>query len=612
MFSTIVSAYRKVGFVLLAIALVAPTTMAGAPAAEDAVYTVGYRGDAPEIGDNLAGGTVIAVNDKARFATIQTQDRHGFAVRAANSPNFDYVEEDRVDAAKAFMTPNDPKFSDQWGWGPTPGVNAEAAWDVTTGSNSVIVAVLDTGIDANHPDFNNLLPGYDFVNNDGTPEDDCGHGTHVAGTVGATTNNGQGVAGAAQVSILPVKVMKNYSGSCSGPWSAVANGITYAVDQGADIITMSLGMENTWSSTVNAAMQYATDNDVLILAAAGNSGCGSCVAYPARNPMAMAVGALDWNGNVVSFSNKGNELEISAPGLAIWSTTPGGNYGSKSGTSMATPHVAGVAALVLSAQDMSAAQLRQHLKDTAYDLGKPATAQGAGAVDAAAAVTTLPSPTPEPEPEPQPEPQPEPEPEPQPEPEPEPQPNPEPSNQPPVASFTADCTGTTCTFDGTGSSDPDGTIASYAWDLGDGAAPKRATGTYTYGAATTYTVSLTVTDNQGATHTATQTIDLSEPRNEPEPIHVAAMTHQQNRRWSDITVTIEDASGAPVQGATVEVEMCGTSCSTQSATTDANGIAQLSWKLRARGSYTATVTSLTGDAFWDTAADTTNSITWNI
>jgi serine protease len=197
------------------------------------------------------------------------------------------------------------------------------------------------------------------------------------------------VAGTAQATILPVKVLDKYRGGCSGSWASVANGITYAADPtqgGADIISMSLGCNQPcYSSVVSSALAYAAGKDVLSICAAGND-YGGAVGYPAADQNCMAVSALNSDGSIASYSSVGGAVEISAPGTGILSTYNNGGYTTMSGTSMATPHVSGTAALVLSVQDLSAAQLRSHLKATAVDLGHLSSQQGAGAVNACLAV----------------------------------------------------------------------------------------------------------------------------------------------------------------------------------------------------------------------------------
>jgi thermitase len=264
-------------------------------------------------------------------------------------------------------TPNDPRFNETYGF---IKVQAREAWDRTTGSRNIKVAVIDTGVDYNHPDLSaNVAPslGHDFVNNDTDAMDDHGHGTHCAGTVGAVGNDGIGVAGANWlVTIIPIKVL---GADGSGTNAQIAAGVDHAVAKGAHVISMSLGGPGA-SSTLEAAIRRASNAGVLTIVAAGNESTNNDVtpSYPAAFsiPHMLSVAATDINDQLASFSNFGTgTTQISAPGVGILSTVPGGGYDSWDGTSMATPLVAGVAALTLSAQPgLNATQLRDILLNT--------------------------------------------------------------------------------------------------------------------------------------------------------------------------------------------------------------------------------------------------------
>lgn len=223
-------------------------------------------------------------------------------------------------------------------------------WDYTRGDSSITVAVLDSGINVNHPEFNGrILLGYDFINNDADPTDDHGHGSHTAGIVGAGIDNGQGMVGICpECSVLPVKVL-NYNNA--GTWSSVAQGILFATDHGARVINLSLGASVS-SKTLEAAVSYAVERNVLIVAAAGNMGTDRKF-YPAALDGVLAVSATDANDQRWALSNMGDYVDLAAPGHAVYSTYydlqnyySGYNY--MSGTSMAAPHVAGLAGLLLS------------------------------------------------------------------------------------------------------------------------------------------------------------------------------------------------------------------------------------------------------------------------
>ncbi len=276
-------------------------------------------------------------------------------------------------------------------------VNAPEAWANGYTGQGVVVAVIDTGVDYNHEDLKNNIwtntkeiagngidddgngyvddiYGWNFDNNSNNTLDDNGHGTHVSGTI-AGENNGYGVTGIAyNAKIMPIKAL-NESGS--GSYSAIANGIYYAVDNGANVINLSLGGSYS-SRTLKSAVEYASSKGVTVVMAAGNDG-DSSPDYPARyaNQSGIAVGAVDKNNQIADFSNRAgnNQLTyVTAPGVKVYSSLPGNQYGAYSGTSMATPHVAGVVALMLSAnRSLTDAQVRQIITDTAGNSTQAAT-----------------------------------------------------------------------------------------------------------------------------------------------------------------------------------------------------------------------------------------------
>lgn len=241
-------------------------------------------------------------------------------------------------------TPNDTSFASQWG---PKKVSAPQAWDITKGSSSVIIAVVDTGVDLDHPDLATKVltaSDYDFVNNDSTAQDDNGHGTHVAGIAAAATNNATGIAGMCpNCMILPVKVL-NSAGS--GSYSAIANGVRYAADHGAKVINLSLG-GTAGDATLKSAVDYAYGKGVLLACAAGNSG-NTTINYPGYYSSCLAVASTDSNDNRSSFSTYGSWVDTSAPGSSIYATYWNNTYATLNGTSMATPHVAGLAGLLFS------------------------------------------------------------------------------------------------------------------------------------------------------------------------------------------------------------------------------------------------------------------------
>jgi len=352
------------------------------------MFVVGLTHEpALEVGDAFHGATVTSVNHAIDFVSVTTDDVAGFLLGAGADASVRYITKDSPVSLRSQAVPNDPRVGDQWGWNPSPGISAYNAWDVTTGTTGTVVAVVDTGLDKSHPDIGNYLQGWDFANGDSEPEDGskCGHGTHVAGTVGALTNNGVGVAGTAQTTILPVKVLEfiNMFYGCSGSFAAVANGITYAADQGADVINLSLGCAGCFDQATADAVVYAHNQGAFVAIATGND--AGPVGFPANVAQAVAVGAVDVAGNMYTYSNTGPEVDIVGPGVGVLSTYRGG-YASLTGTSMATPHVAGTAALVLATGSYTNTQLENRLKSTASDLGHTSNQQGSGAVNACAAV----------------------------------------------------------------------------------------------------------------------------------------------------------------------------------------------------------------------------------
>ncbi len=300
-------------------------------------------------------------------------------------PDVMYVEEDTQ--VVAAFTPNDPEFNLHQ-YSPQI-IQADKAWDITTGQADILVAVVDTGADMNHPDLQNkVLPGWDFVNDDNDPSDDNGHGTHVTGIIAAATNNGVGIAGIGyNTRVMAVKVL---SSSGAGYYSKVAQGITYAADHGARIINLSL-RGTVDSSLLKDAVDYAWNKGSLIVAAAGNDGSDAPV-YPAAYDHVVAVSATDWDDRHWSASNYGDYVDLAAPGVGIYSTDwegGAGPYASRSGTSMASPHVAAVAALMLSVNpNLTNQDLENLLESSAVDLGEPGwdPLYGYGRVDAYQAV----------------------------------------------------------------------------------------------------------------------------------------------------------------------------------------------------------------------------------
>jgi len=436
-------------------------------------------------------------------------------------PNVEYAEPNYI--AHAHWTPNDEFYSYQWHMDNSEygGINAEAAWDIETGNIGVVVAVLDTGVAYEDytasgrrwwrrtryylaPDLANtsFVSGYDFVNNDSHPNDDEGHGTHVTGTIAQSTNNGIGAAGVAfNCSIMPVKVL---NGNGSGTYADIADGIIWAADHGAQVINMSLGGPNG-STTLRNALEYAYNKGVTIVCSSGNDGSPDTIGYPAAyDQYCMAVGATRYDEVVTDYSNGGASLDLVAPGGDTSVDQNNDGYGDGilqqtfgnatndwgfwfyEGTSMAAPHVSGVAALLIAnGVATTPNEVRDALESTAEDKGPVGwdSEYGHGIVDAYAALTYSAVP-----------------------------------NDPPVADVNGPYAGTEdipITFDGSGSYDPNGDAITYSWNFGDGNTGSGVAPTHTYIAGGTYTVTLIVNDGKVNSEPAVTTAEIEEVNDPP-------------------------------------------------------------------------------------------------
>jgi serine protease len=412
------------------------------------------------------------------------------------NPNVEYAVVNSI--AHAFITPNDELYSYQWHLDNDEygGINMEAAWDISDGTG-VIVAVLDSGVAYEDygtkyklaPDLANthFVAGYDFVNNDFHPNDDNSHGTHVAGTIAQSTNNGIGVAGVAyNCTIMPVKVLNKRG---SGTLDQLVDGIYFATNNSADVISMSLGWPPGYDpgQPLKDALDYAYINGVTIISASGND-AASQVSYPAAYKKCIAVGATRFDETRASYSNYGVSLDIMAPGDSVLQNTfdpftknpRDFGYWYFSGTSMATPHVSGVAALLIANGVTGPENVREALISTAEDKGDPAwdSEYGWGIVDAYAALAYVSNPNTVPT---------------------------APTADPNGPYFGTE--GAPISFDGSGSTD-DGSIVSYDWDFGDGCTGTGIYPNHTYIDDGTYTVTLTVTDNDEDVNTSTTTATI--------------------------------------------------------------------------------------------------------
>ncbi len=272
------------------------------------------------------------------------------------------------------VIPDDAYFADQWylknpggkeGFKRGADVKATYAWKYTTGSEDVVVAVVDTGVAYNHPDLKGkVIKGYDFINSDEDPRDDHGHGTMVAGIIGAKTNNGKGMAGICwKCKIMAIKIFDAHG---LGTYSEIADGIEYAVERGVKVINLSGGGYKP-SLVLEEAVKRAADNNVVLVAASGND--AGALLYPAAySPLCISVGASDPEDKKAWFSNFGPHLDLVAPGVSILSTYPGG-YAVGDGTSFAAPIISGAAALLLSLKpNLTPDQVRKALIYTTDDV----------------------------------------------------------------------------------------------------------------------------------------------------------------------------------------------------------------------------------------------------
>ena len=328
-------------------------------------------------------GTVAALN--VRIIRVPAVAAAQLLIALQHHHDVEYAEPDFT--AEALGSANDPYFTQGTQWHLAK-IQAPAAWDLTTGSANVVVAVVDSGVRASHPDLAGkvLTNGYDFIANDADPTDENGHGTAVAGTVSPASNNQLGVAGVSwNTPILPIRVL---DANGSGSYSAISNGITYAADRGAKVINLSLGGTSS-SRTLQDAVNYAWNKQSVLVAAAGNNG-NNVTFYPAACTNVVAVSATDANDVRPSWSNFGSYVDVSAPGANILSLFGADQYAAWNGTSFSCPVASGVVALAASANPkLSNVQLVDLLVKNADDIGAPGydVYYGSGRVNANRAVS---------------------------------------------------------------------------------------------------------------------------------------------------------------------------------------------------------------------------------
>jgi serine protease len=556
----------------------------------------------------------MALNNRHVINLEKAQDSDKFLAMMKilkSDPNVLSIQEDAL--MQPNLVPNDTFYDLQWHYHEaTGGMNAEAAWDTHDGTG-VVVAVLDTGI-TDHSDLNaNVLAGYDFiddlsVSNDGdgrdadpsdpgdwtssfnqcffgsVPSNSSWHGTHVAGTIAAVTDNGQGVAGVAYgAQILPVRVL----GTCGGFLSDIADGIIWASGGSvpgvpdnttpAQIINMSLGGGGACDATYQDAIDIAVANGTTVVVSAGNSADDSSGYRPASCDSVINVAANDREGNIAFYSNFGDAVDVTAPGgettideNGVLSTLNDGaqspgveDYVNYQGTSMAAPHVAGAAALLYQADpSITPAEVEATLMATARPIpGDCANGCGAGIIDARAAIDSL-GPV---------------------------------ANVAPTAGFSVSVSESDATFTDT-SSDSDGTVDNWSWDFGDGNSSADQNPVHTYAADGTYSVALTVTDNEGATGTNTQDVVIN--ANNVAPISSYTYT------VADLTVTFSDGSS----DSDGTVDSYSWDFGDGNSSTEQNPVHSYS----SGGSYTVSLTVTDNQGSTDTSSQTVSVVAPNV
>ncbi len=449
---------------------------------------------------------VVHRNDDLRYLTVRMPSDAGWLAQSSieaqmgTMPEVRYTEQNRTyyplgvqEGVQSEVTPDDPQYSEQYF---PPQVNAPEAWETTLGSDEVTIGIVDTGVDYEHPDLRDRFPddpGRDFVDGDDDPMPGAreNHGTHVAGLAAATTDNAEGVAGISDSTLISARAL----GPRGGSLQSVADSVQYVAERGADVINMSLGGGGPAETLANA-ISFAQNEGAVVLAAAGNDG-SSQTQYPAGFEGVVGVSAVDENEELARFSNFGDAVDVTAPGVNVLSTWASDfeQYNRISGTSMSCPVAAGVAALGKAAYpDLSGTELRNRLKQTASDIGLPESEQGAGQVDAAAIV--------------------------------------EGgtggggggggggSGEPPVPDMTVStsspATGESVEFDGSLSFAVEGTVDTYEWALGDGTTKSGAVVEHAYSEPGEYTAEMTVTASTGGSATETATLTVSgDPVDDP-------------------------------------------------------------------------------------------------
>lgn len=464
-------------------------------------------------------------------------------------------------------------------------------------AGSVMIGILDTGVRATHIDIcGKVALQKNFYDGSAFAIDDHGHGSHVAAIAAACAGN-TGVVGVAYGSGMQLMIGKVCAADGSCAVSGIVEGLYWMADNGADVLNMSFG-DPAQSQAEADALQYVVDAGVLPVCAAGNEG-SSQIIFPAADPNCVAVTATNWGDGPASYSNRGPQAELAAPGgdlgdifglsyiISAWNGYDD-DYVLTIGTSMATPHVTGLAGLVHALGLSGAQAIRECLQATADDLGSPGRddVYGYGRINMLAAVQAVQAGDCMAPPD-------------------------GGGNTAPIASFTVDCTDLTCDFDATASTDPDGTIVGWSWDFGDGATGSGETTSHTYASAGDLTVVLTVTDDAGGTDDATGVADPRDPPAEPGPsVEVVDMfgwseAGKGNRWRAFLTVTIGEVGGGPVAGASVSVSWAGAAGGSASGSTGTDGSVDFATEMiRGGNAVIFTVTGVTPPSgTWDDGGD---------